>query len=58
MFLRARGRQLVCVLDHRLERAVLRDQLPGRLVADPGDARDVVARVALQADEVGHLLGP
>ena len=53
---RTRGRQLARVLDHGLERAVLRDQLPCRLVADPGDARDVVARVALQADEVGNLL--
>ena len=53
---RARGRQLAGVLDHGLERAVLRDQLAGGLVADPGNARDVVARVALQADEVGNLL--
>ena len=34
--LAARRRQLVRVLDHLLERAVLRDQLPGGLVADPG----------------------
>ena len=34
------------------------DQLPGRLVADPGDARDVVGGVALEPDEVGDLVGP
>ena len=45
------------MLEHALERAVLRDQLAGGLVADPGDARDVVGRVALEPDEVGHLLG-
>ena len=53
-----RRRELVRVRDHLLERAVLRDQLAGGLVADPGDARDVVRRVALQADEVRHLVGP
>ncbi len=52
-----RRRELVGVLDHGLERAVLRDQLPGGLVTDPGDPRDVVRRVALQSDEVGHLVG-
>ena len=57
MFLRARGRELVGVLDHRLERAVLRDQLAGGLVADAGNTRDVVGGVALQPDEVRHLLG-
>ena len=56
--LRPRGRQLGGVLDDALERAVLRDQLPRRLVADPGDAGDVVARVALEPDEVGDLVGP
>ena len=54
----ARGRELVGVGDHLLERAVLRDQLPGRLVADAGDPRDVVGGVALEADEVRHLVGP
>ena len=54
---RTRRRELRGVLDHGLERSVLRDQLPGRLVADARDARDVVGRVALEADEVGHLLG-
>ena len=43
--------------DHFLERAVLRDQLTGGLVADPGNARDVVGRVALEPDEVRHLVG-
>ena len=43
--------------DDLLERAVLRDQLTGGLVPDPGDAGDVVRRVALQADEVRHLVG-
>ena len=52
------GRELVGVGDHLLERAVLRDQLPGRLVADAGDPRDVVGGVALEADEVRHLVGP
>ncbi len=49
--------QLVDVLEHRLERPVLADQLAGGLVADPGDSGDVVGAVALEADEVGHLLG-
>ena len=56
--LAARGRQLVGVLDHLLERAVLPDQLAGGLVADARDAGDVVRGVALEADEVGNLLGP
>ena len=55
--LRAGRRQLVHVLEHVLQRAVLGDQLAGRLVADAGNARDVVGGVALQADEVRHLLG-
>ena len=54
----ARGRQLVDVLEHRLERAVLGDQLAGGLVTDPRDAGDVVGGVALEADEIGHLVGP
>ena len=52
-----RRRELVRVRDHLLQRAVLRDQLAGGLVADPRDAGDVVGRVALEADEVGHLVG-
>ena len=55
---RAGGRQLAGVLDHRLERSEADDQLPGGLVADPGDAGDVVGCVALQPDEVGDLVGP
>ena len=55
--LRARGRQLGRMLDDLLERAVLRDQLPCGLVPDPGDPRDVVARVALETDEVRNLVG-
>ena len=46
--LAARRAQLVGVLDHALERAVLRDQLAGGLVADARDARDVVGGVALE----------
>ena len=48
----ARGREVVRVLDHVLERAVLREELPSGLVPDPRDAGDVVRRVALEADEV------
>ena len=40
--LAARGRELVGVRDHLLQRAVLGDQLAGGLVADPRDAGDVV----------------
>ena len=50
-------RELLCVRDHLLDRAVLADQLAGRLVADPGDAGDVVRGVALEPDEVRHLVG-
>ena len=53
----ARRRELVCVRDHLLHRAVLRNQLPGCLVADTGNARDVVGAVAFQTDEVRDLLG-
>ena len=52
----ARGRELVHVLEHALEGAVLRDQLPGCLVPDARNSRDVVGGVALEPDEVGHLL--
>ena len=51
------ARDLVDVLEHLLERPVLLQQLGGGLVADAGDARDVVRGVALQPDEVGHELG-
>ena len=43
-------------VEHLLERPEALQQLGGGLVADPGDARDVVARVALEADEVGDQL--
>ena len=54
----ARGRELIDVLEHLLERPVLRHELPRRLVTDPWDARDVVGTVALEPDEVGDLVGP
>ena len=47
---------LVDVVEHVLERAEALQQLGGGLVADPGDAGDVVAGVALEADEVGDQL--
>ena len=53
----ARRREVVHVLEHAFERAVLRDELPGGLVPDAGDPGDVVGGVALQPDEVRHLLG-
>ena len=56
--LRPRGRELVHVLEHAVERAVLRDQLTRRLVPDPRNAGDVVGRVALEPDEVGDLVRP
>ncbi len=56
--LRPRRRELGRMLDHALDRSVLRDQLSSGLVADTRDTRDVVARVAFQADEVGDLVGP
>ena len=37
-----------------LERAEAHEQVGGGLVADAGHARDVVGRVALEPDEVGH----
>src|SRR5439155_5213894 len=52
-----RGWLLVGMVEHLLQRAVLSDQLPGGLVADSGNAGDVVGRVPLEADEVRHLLG-
>ncbi len=48
---------LVDAREHRLEVAEALQQLRGGLVADAGDARDVVRGVALEADEVGHELG-
>ena len=54
----SRRRQLLDVLEHPLERPVLRDELPGGLVPDARDARDVVGGVALEPDEVRDLVGP
>ena len=48
---------LVDRVQHALEVAELLEQLRGGLVADPGDAGDVVRRVALEAVEVGDQLG-
>ena len=48
---------LVDVREHLLERAEALQQLAGGLVADAGDAGDVVRGVALQAVEVGDQLG-
>ena len=50
-------RELVRVVDDLLQRAVLRDELSRGLVADARDAGNVVARIALEPDEVGHLVG-
>ena len=54
--LRASGRQFVDVLEHALDRVELLDELRRRLVADTRNAGDRIGRVALEADEVGHLL--
>ena len=47
---------LVDAGEHGLEVAEALEQLGGGLVPDPRDAGDVVARVALEPDEVGDLL--
>ena len=44
------------MLDHALERPVLRDQLSRGLVADSRDSGNVVGGVPLEADEVRNLL--
>ena len=49
---------LVDVLVQGVQRAPRRDQLRGGLLADPGDAGDVVGRIALERLVVEHLLGP
>ena len=49
--------ELVDVLVDALEVAVGLQQLGRRLVADAGHARDVVRRVALEAEEVDELVG-
>ena len=48
---------LVDVVEHLLQRAEPLQQLGRGLVADPGDAGDVVAGVALEPDEVRDQLG-
>ena len=48
---------LVDALDQLRERTELVDPLRGRLLADAGDARQVVGRVAAQGGEVGVLRG-
>ena len=50
------ARDLVDAAEHGLEVAEALEQLGGGLVPDAGDAGDVVAGVALEADEVGDLL--
>ena len=57
VLLALRAGDLVDVLEDLLERAELLQQLGGGLVADPGDAGDVVRGVALEADQVGDQLG-
>jgi hypothetical protein len=47
---------LVDVGEHALEVAEALQEVGGGLVADAGDAGDVVRRVALEAVEVGDLL--
>jgi hypothetical protein len=53
VLLALRARDRVDVRQHPFEVAVLLEQLGGGLLADAGDARDVVGGVALEADEVG-----
>jgi hypothetical protein len=55
--LAARGREVVDVLEDVFQRAVLRDQLACGLVPEAWNPGDVVGAVALEADEVRHLLG-
>ncbi len=50
-------RDVVDVLEHALQRPPRLQQLRGGLVADPGNAGDVVGRVALEPVEVGDQLG-
>ena len=50
------ARDLVDAREHGLEVAEALQQVRGGLVADARDAGDVVARVALEADEVGDQL--
>ena len=48
---------LAGVLQQRIERAVLRDQIARALVANAGHALHVVARIAHQRQHVDHLAG-
>ena len=52
-----RALHLVGVLEHRLDRAELAHQVARALVADPGDAGDVVDRVADEREHVHDPLG-
>ena len=56
VLLALRAGDLVDVVEHRLQRAELLQQLGGGLVADPRNAGDVVGGVALEPDQVGHQL--
>ena len=47
----------VCVVEYFIERAVFAEQLSSCFLANAGHAGDVVARVALEAEEVRHLSG-
>ena len=53
----ARGRELGACSTTSSSEPYCEISWPGGLVPDPGDARDVVARVALQPDEVRDLVG-
>ena len=48
---------LVALVEHRLQRAELADQVARALVADAGHAGDVVHRVAHERQHVHHALG-
>ncbi len=56
VLLALRARDLVDVVQHRLQRAELLQELGGGLVADPRNAGDVVGGVALEPDQVRHQL--
>src|SRR5262249_58767697 len=48
-------RREAALVEHRLERAVLLEQLRGRLRADALRTGELVGRIAAQGDEVRHL---
>ena len=52
------GRHVVEPSEQRVEVAEFADQLGGGLLADTGNARDVVGRVALEGLVIDHLVGP